>query len=40
VLSAAAIRYFGVWVLLAPLLILLALALFSNPDAYRAIHSP
>ena len=33
VLSAAAIRYFGVWVLLAPLLILLALSgLFSSPD--------
>ena len=39
VLSAAAIWYFGVWVLLAPLLILLALALFSSPDWYRAIHS-
>jgi uncharacterized membrane protein YoaK (UPF0700 family) len=38
VLSAAAIRYFGVWVLLAPLLILLALALFSSPDWHRAIH--
>jgi uncharacterized membrane protein YoaK (UPF0700 family) len=32
VLSAAAIWYFGAWVLLAPLLILLALALFSSPD--------
>src|SRR5271168_1732150 len=39
VLSAAAIWYFGVWVLLAPLLILLALALFSSPDWNRAIHS-
>ena len=39
VLSAAAIRYFGVWVLLAPLLILLAMALFSSPDSYRAVHS-
>jgi uncharacterized membrane protein YoaK (UPF0700 family) len=32
VLSAAAIRYIGVWVLLAPLLILLAVALFSSRD--------
>jgi hypothetical protein len=39
VLSAAAIRYFGAWVLLAPLLILLALALFSSPDWYRATDS-
>jgi uncharacterized membrane protein YoaK (UPF0700 family) len=39
VLSAAAIWYVGVWVLLAPLLILLALALFGSPDRYRAIHS-
>jgi uncharacterized membrane protein YoaK (UPF0700 family) len=39
VLSAATILYFGVWVLLAPLLILLALALISSPDRYRAIHS-
>jgi uncharacterized membrane protein YoaK (UPF0700 family) len=39
VLSAAAFAYFGVWVLFAPFLILLALALFSSPDSYRAIHS-
>jgi uncharacterized membrane protein YoaK (UPF0700 family) len=39
VLSAAAIWYFGVWALLAPVLILLALALFSSPDWYRAIHN-
>jgi uncharacterized membrane protein YoaK (UPF0700 family) len=32
VLSAAVISYFGVWVLLAPLISLLALALFSSPD--------
>jgi uncharacterized membrane protein YoaK (UPF0700 family) len=32
VLSAAAIGYFGVWVLLAPLLILLGMALFGSPD--------
>jgi uncharacterized membrane protein YoaK (UPF0700 family) len=39
VLSAAAILYLGVWVLLAPLLILLALAVFSSPDSNRASHS-
>jgi uncharacterized membrane protein YoaK (UPF0700 family) len=39
VLAAAVISYFGVWVLLAPLISLLALALFSSPDRQRATHS-